>query len=97
MKLKRLYLSLQPNWQTSVLIYASVIILIAACATVPITGRSQLILISDDQIGHTPEAPANTFITAAPQKHAIVTESDSPGAARAIGVVTNVVPKAVAY
>ncbi len=74
----------------SIIVWASVAFLIAACATVPITGRSQLMLVTDDQIIRASTASFNSFMVAASQKKAIVRESDSPEAARALTGITRI-------
>ncbi|MGH7486001.1 MAG: hypothetical protein ACREMY_10440, partial [bacterium] len=54
------------------------VLLAAACATVPITGRTQLSLISDQQLLTGSDQAFAQFIQMARQKNAVVSRSESP-------------------
>jgi len=72
------------------LFYILVIVLIAACATVPITGRTQLMLIGDDKIIGASAITFADFIRGAEQKRAVLSRSESPEASRILEQVNRV-------
>ena len=63
------------------------VLLAVACATVPITGRSQFMLVSDDDIVRASADRYATFVAAAEQHQAILDSSESPEAAAALSIV----------
>lgn len=72
------------------LFYILVILLIAACATVPIIGRTQLMLIGDDKIIGASAITFADFIRGAEQKRAVLSRSESPEASRILEQVNRV-------
>ena len=55
-------------------------LLLAACSTVPVTGRSQVILFSEDEVARLADEHHAKFMTEARQKGALVTAADAAGA-----------------
>ena len=72
------------------LLPAAAILVLAACATVPITGRSQIALISDQQLAGLAGQEFAKFMTAVNQKNARLTRSESLQATRALDMVERV-------
>jgi Zn-dependent protease with chaperone function len=69
---------------------------VSACATVPITGRTQLMLIPDDKIIQASDVSFTSFMTVARQKSAVLSESESAEAARVIAMVNRVSNRVIA-
>jgi predicted Zn-dependent protease len=72
-----------------VLALGAALLLIAACETVPVTGRSQVILFSEEQMVQLANQHHLKFIAEARQKGAIVTAADA-GAAGDVEMVNRV-------
>jgi metalloendopeptidase OMA1, mitochondrial len=62
----------------------------AACQTVPITGRSQLNIMSDQQVASIADRNFSAFMTLVNSKNAVLGPSESPQAAAATAVVNRV-------
>ena len=85
MKAPRLRSPLSPFF--ALLILAS---LLAGCATVPITGRTQLNMISDQELVRTADTSFAQFMGLVQQKNAQLTATDSPQAASMLRMVRRV-------
>lgn len=68
---------------------------VAGCATVAVTGRSQLSLISDEELIRVADRNYSALRDTAQGKNAILQASDSPKAAATIGTVNRVANKIV--
>lgn len=77
----------RPYW---VPLASALIFLIAACATVPITGRSQLKLLSDEELCRSSNQEFCDFVTFAREKKIILSPGDSPEAAKILDMVNRV-------
>ena len=75
---------------------ALVVSLASACATVAMTGRSQLMLVSDAQMIALSNQERTAFFKAAQDKGAILSRSESPAAANLIDRVSRVAGRIVA-
>lgn len=69
--------------------------LIVGCQTVPVTGRSQLNMISDDKLIASADQGFAQLMAAANQKHAVLTAAESPQAAATVATVQRVAAKIV--
>lgn len=74
----------------SMVLVSAHITFVVACATVPITGRQQLRLISNEKLIPAANQQFSRFMSLAQQKNAILSASDSPEAARIVEMVTRV-------
>ena len=72
------------------LFYFLAVLVITACATVPITGRTQLMLIGDDRVRTASSLAFADFMRGAEQKRAVLSRSESPEAARILDQVNRV-------
>jgi Zn-dependent protease with chaperone function len=63
---------------------------LAACGSVPITGRSQLNLVSDQELNESANTSYANFISTANSKNAVLVASESPAAAATIAMVNRV-------
>lgn len=72
------------------LFYILVLVLITACATVPITGRTQLMLIGDDRVRNASSIAFADLIRGAKQSRAVMSRSESPEASRILDQVNRV-------
>jgi len=70
--------------------YILAVLLITACATVPITGRTQLMLIGDDRVRTASSQAFADLMRGAEQKRAVLSRSESPEAARILDQVNRV-------
>ena len=68
----------------------ALVLLGAACATVPITGRSQLNLISDQQLAVASHQEFSRFMQLVSQKNALLSPTESPQAKAAVETVNRV-------
>jgi Zn-dependent protease with chaperone function len=66
------------------------LLLMSGCTTVPITGRSQLNMISDQQLAAAADQDFAKFASLVVQKNAIVSSSESPQAAALLATVNRV-------
>ena|SRR5215831_5233975 len=66
------------------------LLLVAACATVPITGRTQLMLIDDDKIIGASAITFADFMRGAEQKRAVLSRAESLEASRILDQVNRV-------
>ena len=66
----------RPRFRTAVSLAG--LVLLAACATVPITGRSQLRLVSDDVMAQQAGQFYVKFMSEVRQKNALASPSESP-------------------
>lgn len=66
------------------------LLMLAACATVPLTGRTQLNLVSDAQLIAAANTQFGQFMAAISKKDAVLKPSESPAAAQAIALVERV-------
>ena len=73
-----------------VFVIGAFILVVIACATVPITGRSQLSLVPDSDLIPAANQQYAQFMTMAEQKNAVLSASDSPQAASTIALVQRV-------
>ena len=78
-----------PRGQAAALALAFVALLLVACATVPVTGRSQVILFSEEQVVRLANQHHAKFIAEARAQNAIVTPSD-PASAQNLAMVDRV-------
>lgn len=69
---------------------ASLLVLLSGCASVAVTGRSQLSLVSDEQMVQAANKSHASFMAAAAKKNAIASPADSPQTAAAITTVQRV-------
>ena len=70
--------------------YFLALLIVTACATVPITGRTQLMLIGDDKIIGASAITFADFIRGAEEKRAVLSRSESPEASRILDQVNRV-------
>ena len=66
------------------------LLLVLGCTTVPITGRSQLNMISDQQLAAAADQDFAKFASLVVQKNAVVSSSESPQAAALLATVNRV-------
>lgn len=78
------------NWCDWVLFLSVAAFLIVACATVPITGRSQLRLISNEQLIAAADQQFYQFMSLVRQKSAVLSPSESAAAAQISEMVNRV-------
>src|SRR2546425_8474478 len=69
---------------------ATLLLLIAACAVVPLTGRTQLNLVSDQQLIGSANQQFAQFMRLANDRNAVLAASESPQAAAALESVNRV-------
>src|SRR5690242_2395874 len=69
---------------------AALVFMSADCATVPLTGRSQLVLISDDEMAALADEPAARLQNYFRQSGRILSASESPDAEAVIALVNKV-------
>jgi Zn-dependent protease with chaperone function len=72
------------------LIVGSLLLLLASCATVPITGRSQINMISDQQLIAAADDNFSQFMALVSQKNAVLLPSESSQAAAILAYVNRV-------
>jgi metalloendopeptidase OMA1, mitochondrial len=72
------------------LLFVSVLWLVTGCSTVPITGRTQLNMVSDRLLVDAADREFSGFMSLANGKSAILSPSESPQAAAAVGTVGRV-------
>ena len=72
------------------LFYILVFVLITACATVPITGRTQLMLIGDDRVRSASSIAFADLMRGAEQNRAVLSRSESQEAARILDQLNRV-------
>jgi len=63
------------------LLPTALVLLLSGCATVPITGRTQLNMISDQQLAAAADQDFSKFASLVVQKNALLSPSESPQAA----------------
>ena len=78
------------NTQPKLLVLALLAGLLGACASVAITGRPQLNLVSDSVLQTAANENFAKLITAANSKNAVLSGSESPAAANVVGLVNRV-------
>lgn len=71
-------------------LFTFTLVTLAACGTVPITGRSQLDLVSDQQLIESANTSYANFIRTANSKSAVLVASESPAAAETVAKVNRV-------
>lgn len=74
---------------------ALALVALTGCGTVPITGRSQLNLVTDQQLIESANANYANFIGVANSKNAVLVASESPAAASTIAMVKRVSDKII--
>lgn len=74
----------------SFLTFFAFIILISGCATVPITGRPQLNMVSDQQLATAADQNFSKFMGLVSQKNAMLSSSESPQASAIVAMVNRV-------
>src|SRR5262249_53111007 len=65
-------------------------LLVAACAIVPLTGRTQLNLVSDQQLVGSANQQFAQFMKLANERNVVLTASESPQAATVVAFVNRV-------
>src|SRR5438876_1898537 len=76
--------------RSSLLCLLSGVVLVMACSTVPITGRSQLNMISDRELLAAAHQNYSQFLGVVQRKNALLSASESPQAAAALNAVNRV-------
>lgn len=73
----------------------SLLLLVAGCTTVPITGRTQLNMVSDQQLTAAADQDYSKFASLVIQKNAMLSPSESPQAAQLTATINRVSAKII--